>query len=109
MRTPVRFRPAVTGLLVAMSLSPCAAAADAASEQSLKDKGCMACHAIDKKIVGPAFKEVAKKYKGDAGATAKLAAKVVKGGAGVWGPVPMPPNNVTPDEAKRLVAYVLSL
>jgi cytochrome c len=85
------------------------ALADEAGEKLAKDKGCTACHAIDKKLVGPAYKDVAKKYKGDAGAAAKLADKVVKGGSGVWGPIPMPPNKVTPDEATKLVAYVLAL
>lgn len=85
------------------------ALADDGGEKLAKDKGCTACHAIDKKLVGPAYKDVAKKYKGDAAAPAKLAEKVVKGGSGVWGPIPMPPNKVTDDEAKKLVAWVLSL
>lgn len=69
-------------------------------------KNCMACHAVDKKLVGPSFKDVAAKY--DAGAADKLAAKVIKGGAGVWGPVPMPANpQVSPDEAKKLVTWIL--
>lgn len=85
------------------------ALADDPGEKLIKEKGCTACHSNDKKIVGPAYKDVAKKYKGDAGAAAKLAEKVVKGGSGVWGPVPMPPNKVTDDEAKKMVAYVLSL
>jgi cytochrome c len=85
------------------------AQAEDAGERLIKEKGCTACHANDKKLVGPAYKDVAKKYKGDAGAAAKLAEKVVKGGSGVWGPVPMPPNKVTDDEAKKMVAYVLSL
>lgn len=68
----------------------------------------MSCHAIDKKLVGPAYKDVAAKYKGDAGAVDKLAAKVKAGGKGVWGQIPMPPNNVTPDEAKKLVTWILS-
>lgn len=79
-----------------------------ADEALAKAKGCMACHAIDKKVVGPAYKDVAAKYKGDKGAAAKLAAKVKAGGKGVWGEIPMPPNNVTDDEAKKLVAWVLS-
>jgi cytochrome c len=79
-----------------------------ADEALAKAKNCMACHAIDKKLVGPAYKEVAAKYAGDAGAAAVLAAKVKAGGKGVWGPVPMPPNNVTPEEAAKLVAWVLS-
>lgn len=72
-------------------------------------KGCMGCHSIEAKIVGPAYKDVAAKYKGDAGAADKLAAKVVAGGVGVWGEIPMPPNvAVTPEEAKKLVDWVLT-
>jgi cytochrome c len=98
----------LTGAAFAIAMSA-PARADEAGEKLAKDKGCTACHAVDKKIVGPAYKEVAKKYKGDAKAPAMLAEKVVKGGQGVWGPVPMPPNKVTEDEAKKLVAYVLAL
>ena len=79
-----------------------------ASPELAKAKNCMSCHAIDKKLVGPAYKEVAAKYKGDKAAPAMLAAKVKAGGKGVWGQIPMPPNNVTEDEAKKLVAWVLS-
>ena len=72
-------------------------------------KGCMACHSIDKKVVGPAYKDVAKKYAGDKTAADKLAAKVMKGGSGVWGAVPMPANpQVSEAEAKKLVAWILS-
>ena len=72
-------------------------------------KNCMACHAVDKKLVGPSYKDVAAKYAGQKDAADKLAAKVIKGGAGVWGPVPMPANpQVSADEAKKLVAWVLS-
>ena len=79
-----------------------------ADEALAKAKNCMSCHAIDKKLVGPAYKDVAAKYKGDAGAADKLASKVKAGGKGVWGEIPMPPNNVTPDEAKKLVTWILS-
>ncbi|MDQ3060529.1 MAG: c-type cytochrome [Pseudomonadota bacterium] len=72
-------------------------------------KNCMACHAVDKKVVGPAYKDVAAKYAGQKDASAKLAEKIIKGGSGVWGPVPMPANaQVTPDEAKKLAAWVLA-
>ena len=71
-------------------------------------KGCMACHQIDKKVVGPAYKDVAKKYAGQPDAVDKLAIKIQKGGSGTWGSVPMPPNNVTPAEAKELAAWVLA-
>ena len=71
-------------------------------------KNCMACHAADKKLVGPAFKDVAAKYVGDKTAADKLADKIQKGGAGVWGPVPMPANTQVSDmDAKKLAAWVL--
>ena len=73
-------------------------------------KNCMACHAVDRKVVGPAYKDVAIKYKGDKVAVDKLATKIIKGGAGVWGPVPMPANaQVTEAEAKTLAAWVLTI
>ena len=73
-------------------------------------KNCMACHATDKKIVGPAYKDVAAKYAGQKDAVAKLAEKIQKGGSGVWGPVPMPPNaQVNADEAKQLATWVLTI
>lgn len=79
-------------------------------EDLLKKNGCTACHTIDKKLVGPPYVEVAAKYKGDAGAAAKLAEKVKKGGTGVWGQVPMPPNPTVSDaDIKAMVAYILSL
>jgi cytochrome c len=92
-------------LAAAMLVSPAAMA----DEALVKAKGCTACHANDKKVIGPAYKEVAKKYKGDAKATAMLAEKIIKGGQGVWGPIPMPPNKVTDDEAKKMVAYILAM
>ena len=81
-----------------------------ANEELAKKNGCMACHAIDKKVVGPSYQEVAAKYRGDKTAEAKLIDKVKKGGVGVWGQVPMPPNTQVKDEdAKALVKWVLSL
>ena len=81
-----------------------------ADEAMAKAKNCMACHAVDKKLVGPAYKDVAKKYAGDASAVDKLAAKIMKGGSGTWGAVPMPPNaNVSDAEAKSLAGWILSL
>jgi cytochrome c len=72
-------------------------------------KNCMTCHAVDKKLVGPSYKDVAAKYAGQKDAADKLAAKVIKGGSGVWGPVPMPANpQVSPDEAKKLAAWILA-
>ncbi|HCY15115.1 MAG: cytochrome C' [Curvibacter sp. GWA2_64_110] len=96
---------ALFALVAAVSVT-----APAFADQALAtSKNCMACHAVDKKLVGPAFKDVAAKYKGDKSAADKLAAKVIKGGAGVWGPVPMPANpQVNDAEAHKLVAWVLS-
>lgn len=75
-----------------------------------KSKNCMACHAVDKKLVGPSYQDVAKKYAGNGGAADMLAAKIVKGGAGVWGAIPMPANTqVNAAEAKQLATWVLSL
>lgn len=96
---------AAAGLMVAGS----AMAAD--MPELAKKSNCTACHAIEKKVVGPAWRDVAKKYKGDAGAEAKLVAKVAKGGSGVWGSMPMPPNAPAVKEAdiKTLVQFVLGL
>ena len=81
-----------------------------ASEELAKKNACTACHAIDKKLVGPAYKEVAKKYKGDAKAEAMLFDNVKKGGSGNWGQVPMPPNaNVKDEDVKALVKWILGL
>jgi len=72
-------------------------------------KNCMSCHTVERKVIGPAFKDVAAKYRGNAGAVDMLANKIMKGGSGVWGPVPMPANNqVNEAEAKKLAAWVLS-
>lgn len=86
-------------------------AAHAADETALAQKsGCLACHAVDKKVVGPSYKEVANKYRGDKAAEAKLEKKVKEGGVGVWGQIPMPPNTQVADaDIKKLVAWVLSL
>ena len=83
----------------------------ASADQALAQKSsCLSCHQVDKKVVGPAFKDVAKKYKGDAKAAEHIVGVIKKGGKGVWGPVPMPPNpQVSDDNAKKLAAWVLSL
>lgn len=88
-----------------------AAAAPAWADQAQATaKGCTACHSVDKKIVGPAFKEVAAKYAGQAEASSMLASKIMKGGSGTWGPVPMPANpQVKEDEARQLADWILSL
>jgi cytochrome c551/c552/cytochrome c5 len=113
--------PAVAG--AAGGAAPTAAAAapdasaktagplDSAAAQAMMQKdGCGACHAVDKKIVGPAYHDVAAKYKGDSGALSKLTQKVKTGGSGVWGSVPMPPNSHVPDgDINALVSWILAL
>lgn len=95
-------------ITLALTLSVAAPAmADLALAQS---KNCMACHAVDKKLVGPSYKDVAGKYAGQKDAADKLAAKIVKGDSGVWGPVPMPANTqVSEADAKKLAAWILNL
>ena len=96
--------------LIALAMTLSVAAPAMADEALAKSKNCMSCHAVDKKLVGPSYKDVAKKYAGDAKAVDNLAAKIIKGGSGVWGAVPMPPNaNVNADEAKKLAQWVMSL
>jgi cytochrome c len=97
-------------LVAVAAIAALASNAALASEQLAKEKNCLACHAIDNKMVGPGYKEVAAKYKGDKSAEAKLATKIQKGGGGVWGQIPMPANpQVSEAEAKKLAAWVLSL
>jgi len=98
-----------SGLVFAMLGLAVAALPAAANEELAKKSGCLACHAADKKIVGPSYKEVAAKYKGDAKAEAMLIDKVKKGGTGTWGQIPMPPNAAVSDaDIKTLVKWVLS-
>jgi cytochrome c len=86
-----------------------AAAPAPANEELAKKHACFACHAVDKKLVGPSYKDVAAKYRADKGAEAKLFDKVRKGGTGAWGQVPMPPNGHVPDaDIKALVKWVMS-
>jgi cytochrome c len=100
-------KPLLTLATLATSALSIPAWADLALATS---KNCMACHATDKKLVGPAYKDVAAKYAGDKTAADKLATKIQKGGAGVWGPVPMPANTQVNDaEAKKLAAWVLTI
>lgn len=92
---------AVVGMLVAVPAR--------ADEALAKKYNCLACHQTDKKLVGPAYKDIAKKYKGQKVA-AQLVEKVKKGGSGVWGPVPMPPNPAVPDaDLKKLVDWILKM
>ncbi len=80
-----------------------------ASQELAQKKNCMACHATDKKLVGPSYKDVAAKYAKEKDAYKKLAEKIQKGGSGVWGAMPMPPNAVTPAEAEPLAKWVLTV
>jgi cytochrome c len=95
--------------LMAAAAGVLAAPVAQADEALLKKHNCTACHQMDKKVVGPAYNEVAKKYKGQKDIAVKLAEKVKKGGQGAWGPVPMPPNTQVPDaDIKKMVEFILS-
>ena len=96
-----------TLITLAMTLS---VAVPAMADQALAtSKKCMACHAVDKKLVGPSYKDVAAKYAGQKDAVEKLAVKIIKGGSGVWGPIPMPPNaQVNEADAKKLATWVMT-
>ncbi|MBC8056950.1 MAG: c-type cytochrome [Rhizobiales bacterium] len=105
MNPRTKLLPALAALFAAAAASPAFAQADFAQK-----KNCMACHAVEKKVLGPAFKDIASKYAGQKDATDKLAVKVTKGGTGVWGNIPMPANpQVTDAEAKQLVGWILTL
>jgi cytochrome c5/cytochrome c551/c552 len=103
--------PVAAATSAASGTAAAGAPLDLASATTMMQKdGCAACHAVDRKIVGPAFQDVAAKYKGDKDALAKLTQKVKAGGTGVWGPVPMPPNAQVPEaDIKALVTWILSL
>jgi cytochrome c len=89
---------------------PSMAADQAAAMELAKKSGCLACHTVDTKLIGPAWKDVGKKYAGNKAAAGQLADKVKKGGTGVWGAIPMPPNTAVKDaDIKTLVQFVLSL
>ena len=96
--------------VLAFAIAAAAFALPAQADEALAKKhNCLACHAVDKKLVGPAYKDIAKKYKGQ-NAAAQLQQKVKKGSQGVWGPVPMPPNAAVPDaDIKKLVDWILGL
>ena len=96
-------------LFIGLAASALASNAALASADLAKAKNCMACHAIDKKVVGPGYKEIAAKYAGQKDAEDKLVQKVLKGGGGVWGPVPMPANTQVSDaEARTLVKWIMA-
>ena len=100
-----------TLILTALSAALLTLSGAATADQALAQKNaCMSCHGVDKKIVGPAFNDVAKKYAGDKTAEAKLMAKVKTGSKGAWGEIPMPPNpQVTDADSKKIIAWVLGL
>ena len=96
-----------TATIMALGLAAGAQAQDAA--KLAQDKSCLACHQIDKKLVGPSYKEISKKYAANKGAEALLIKKVREGGTGAWGQIPMPPNaGVNEKEAQILVKWILS-
>lgn len=95
-------------LLISMVVTGNAIAAD--MPDLAKKSNCIACHTIDKKLVGPAWHDVAVKYKGDKGAVATLSSKIIAGGKGVWGPVPMPANpKLAEADAKELATFIMGL
>ncbi|MDL5033877.1 c-type cytochrome [Pelomonas sp. APW6] len=96
-------------LIAVAALAAVFAAPAFANQELAQKKNCMTCHALDKKLVGPAYKDVAAKYAKDKDAVKKLSEKIIKGGSGVWGPVPMPANAVTPAEAETLAKWVLTV
>lgn len=101
---------AVTKLVTIPVVAKAAGLTDVEALALAKKKNCLACHAVDKKVVGPAWKDVAAKYRGNAGAQAKLEAKVAKGGSGSWGAMPMPPQpQVAAEERTQLVRFILNL
>ena len=87
------------------------ASADAAAQALAQKSGCLACHSVDKKVLGPAYKDIAAKYKGQKDAEAKMIEKVKKGGSGVWGPIPMPANSpqVKDEDIKTIVQWILKM
>jgi cytochrome c len=96
-------------LILATSAALACSGVSFASPELAKKHACFACHAVDKKLVGPSYKDVAGKYKGDKGAEARLFDKVKKGSQGTWGQVPMPPNAAVPDgDVRALVKWILS-
>jgi cytochrome c len=82
---------------------------DADAIKLMTEYNCQTCHTVDKKLVGPAFRDVAKKYASDSTASEKLQGKVKNGGSGVWGPIPMPPNNVPAADLTALVQWITAL
>ena len=93
-------------IIISLALIATPALAD---QTLLKKNNCMMCHAVDKKLVGPSYKDVANKYRGQSDAADKLAKKIRAGGSGVWGPIPMPPHpQVSEADAKKLATFILN-
>jgi len=107
MKTNAMIGAAILG--VALSSGANATLSDSDAAKLTAKYNCQGCHTVDKKLVGPAFKDVAQKYAGDQSAPQKLAQKVKIGGSGAWGAIPMPPNNVPDADLNALVAWVLGL
>lgn len=101
---------AVTGLLLGTGIAQAQGAKDNAAAKELANKsGCMACHDIGTKVIGPSFVQIAEKYRGQAGANTQLVKKVKEGGKGVWGRIPMPPHEQLKDgDAATIVAWILA-
>jgi len=95
----------------AVALAAAAHAADPKAADALaKTSGCFACHTVDKKLIGPSYRDIANKYRQDKGAEARLIQKVKAGGKGVWGDIPMAPNaHVKDEDIKTLVQWILSV
>jgi cytochrome c len=95
---------------VLFALGTIAAGNATASEKLAQSSGCMTCHSVDRKVIGPGYKEIAAKYRNDKGAEANLVKKVKAGGSGVWGSTPMPPNaHVKEDDIKAIVTWILTI
>ena len=102
-------KSAVFSMLIATAAMAAAPALASAGLDLAQKSNCLACHTVDKKLVGPSYRDIAKKYAGTKGAEEKLFEKLKKGGAGVWGPIPMPPNVQLKDEdIKSLVKWILA-
>lgn len=100
----------IVGIAVAAGLAFASSSIAAEMPAVAKKNGCAVCHSIDKKLVGPAWQAIADKYKGDAGAADMLMAKIAKGGGGVWGTIPMPPQpKLNEADNKELVTFILGL
>jgi cytochrome c len=96
-------------ICIAIAFSVLVGSPAMADEALAKAKGCMACHDVKKKVVGPAYSDVAKKYKAEKDGQATMVGSILKGSQGKWGPIPMPPNKVSDEEAKQLAAWIQSL